>query len=121
MVGIPIHISENISAESLSAIKFQTYLRQNMKPNQSPSPNVCLDQKYHINHIRYISQQDGLAYLSREKGGGWDQIALIRYVWPWAKHVTLAHDSYTCKKFSNTHAFPTVSFGTSNIIYFSSI
>ena len=71
--------------------------------------------------MHYILQQDGLAYLSRDKGGGWDQIALIRYVWPWAKHVTLAHDSYTCKKFSNTHAFPSVSFATSNIIYFSSI
>ena len=62
-----------------------------------------------------------MAYLSRDKGGGWDQIALIRYVWPWAKHVTLAHDSYTCKKFSNTHAFPTVSFVTATIIYIKSI
>ena len=78
-------------------------------------------QTYRTYHIHYISQQDGLAYLSREKGGGWDQIALIRYVWPWAKHVTLAHDSYTCKKFSNTHAFPTVSFDIATIIYFSII
>ena len=52
--------------------------------------------------------QDGLAYLSRDKGGGWDQIALIRYIWPWGKHVTFSHDSYTCKKFSGTHPFPTV-------------
>jgi len=51
--------------------------------------------------------KDGIAYLSRDKGGGWDQIALLRFVWPWAKHVLFSHDSYTCKKFSGTHPFPT--------------
>jgi len=47
-----------------------------------------------------------LAYVSRLKGG-WDQVALQRYVWPWAKRTTFAHDSYTCKRFSYTHPFPT--------------
>lgn len=51
--------------------------------------------------------KDGLAYIPREKGGGYDQIALTRYIWPWAKKVALSHDSYTCHKFSKTSAFPT--------------
>ena len=51
--------------------------------------------------------KDGLAYIPREKGGGYDQIALVRYVWPWAKKVALSHDAYTCHKFSNTSPFPT--------------
>jgi hypothetical protein len=50
---------------------------------------------------------DGLAYIPREKGGGYDQIALMRYIWPWAKKVALSHDSYCCRKFSNTSPFPT--------------
>ena len=32
---------------------------------------------------------------------------LCRYVWPWAKKMAFIHDSYTCKKFSYTHPFPT--------------
>ena len=34
---------------------------------------------------------DGLAYIPREKGGGYDQIALMRYIWPWGKKVALSH------------------------------
>jgi hypothetical protein len=30
-----------------------------------------------------------------------------RYVWPWAKKITFAHDSFNCRAFSNTHPFPT--------------
>jgi len=51
--------------------------------------------------------KDGLAYIPREKGGGYDQIALMRYFWPWGKKVALSHDSYTCRKFSHTAPFPT--------------
>lgn len=50
--------------------------------------------------------KNGLAYIDRFKGG-WDQVALQRYVWPWAKKMAFIHDSYTCKKFSYTHPFPT--------------
>jgi len=50
--------------------------------------------------------KNGLAYMSRLKGG-WDQVALQRYVWPWAKKMLFSHDSYTCKRFSYTHPFPT--------------
>jgi hypothetical protein len=64
--------------------------------------------------------KNAVAYISRLKGG-WDQVALQQYVWPWAKRHTFAHDSYTCKviageptpptlppqKFSYTHPFPT--------------
>lgn len=51
--------------------------------------------------------KDGISYVSRQTGGGYDQVALTRYVWPWAKKVALCHDSYTCHKFSKTVAFPT--------------
>ena len=51
--------------------------------------------------------KDGVAYVGPEKGGGYDQIALTRYVWPWGKKVALSHDAYTCRKFSNTSPFPT--------------
>ena len=51
--------------------------------------------------------RDGIAYIPREKGGGYDQIAIMRYVWPWAKKVAMSHDSYTCHKFSGTYPFPT--------------
>jgi len=50
--------------------------------------------------------KDPVAFAARASGG-WDQIALRRYVWPWAKKITFAHDSYTCRKFSYTHPFPT--------------
>jgi len=50
--------------------------------------------------------KNGLAYIDRFKGG-WDQVALQRYIWPWAKKLTYVHDSYTCKKFSYTRPFPT--------------
>ena len=30
-----------------------------------------------------------------------------RYVWPWAKNISIAHDSYLCKKYPFTKAFPT--------------
>ncbi len=28
-------------------------------------------------------------------------------VWPWAKRLTMTHDSYLCKKYSYTSPFPT--------------
>lgn len=37
---------------------------------------------------------------------GPDQTALARHVWPWARQVALAHDSFLCKKFSSTSPFP---------------
>ena len=40
--------------------------------------------------------RNGVSYVNRTLGG-WDQIALQRYVWPWAKRVSYAHDSYNCK------------------------
>ena len=32
---------------------------------------------------------------------------VCRYVWPWAKENSIAHDSYSCARFSYTKAFPT--------------
>ena len=51
--------------------------------------------------------KDAIAYIDRVSGGGYDQIALVRYVWPWGKKVAISHDSYTCHKFPRTSAFPT--------------
>ena len=51
--------------------------------------------------------KDGIAYVPREEGGGYDQIALTRFVWPWAKKMALSHDSYTGHKFTRTSPFPT--------------
>ena len=31
----------------------------------------------------------------------------FRYVWPWAKDISIAHDSYLCKNYPFTKAFPT--------------
>eukprot|EP00095_Tigriopus_kingsejongensis_P005425 maker-scaffold576_size132709-snap-gene-0.17 protein:Tk05425 transcript:maker-scaffold576_size132709-snap-gene-0.17-mRNA-1 annotation:"hypothetical protein DAPPUDRAFT_96285" len=47
-----------------------------------------------------------LAYLPNDEGG-YDQIALLRYVWKWAKKDLMAHDSYNCYKFASAQAFPT--------------
>ena len=41
--------------------------------------------------------RNGVSYVNRTLGG-WDQIALQRYVWPWAKRVSYSHDSYNCKR-----------------------
>ena len=30
-----------------------------------------------------------------------------RYVWPWAQNMSVAHDAYSCERFSNTKPFPT--------------
>jgi hypothetical protein len=32
---------------------------------------------------------------------------IIRYVWPWAKGISIGHDSYLCKRYKYTQAFPT--------------
>ena len=32
---------------------------------------------------------------------------LYRYVWPWAIHDSMCHDSYSCSKFPSTRPFPT--------------
>ena len=32
---------------------------------------------------------------------------MCRFVWPWAKHSSLCHDSYHCHRFARTRAFPT--------------
>ena len=50
--------------------------------------------------------KDELLWASRKKWGP-DQSFLRKYVWRWAKKDTLSHDSYHCKKFSNTKPFPT--------------
>ena len=31
----------------------------------------------------------------------------FRYVWPWAKRVSIGHDSYTCHSYPYTKGFPT--------------
>ena len=49
---------------------------------------------------------DGICYAPRDKGG-YDQICLAHYMWPWAKRVMMAHDSYLCKSYPNTRPFPT--------------
>ena len=72
--------------------------------------------------------EDPVSYVSGWQGG-WDQIALTRYVWQWSKRYdtlpfysmqrskfmsenpndrfAMSHDSYTCRKFPDTTAFPT--------------
>ena len=50
--------------------------------------------------------RDELLWASRNEWGP-DQNFLRRYVWRWAKRDVLSHDSFHCKKFSNTRAFPT--------------
>ena len=37
---------------------------------------------------------------------GPDQGFLRKYIWPWAKFDAMQHDSYFCKKYSGTRAFP---------------
>ena len=32
---------------------------------------------------------------------------LFRYVWPWAKELSIGHDSYTCNSYPYTKGFPT--------------
>ena len=39
--------------------------------------------------------------------GGYDQVCLGHYVWPWAKRKIMQHDSYSCHKYSRTRPFPT--------------
>eukprot|EP00093_Oithona_nana_P009625 09625.XXX_377775_379280_1 [CDS] Oithona nana genome sequencing. len=36
-----------------------------------------------------------------------DQALLERYLWPWAKDITLQHDSYHCDLFAKSHPWPT--------------
>jgi hypothetical protein len=50
--------------------------------------------------------QDPLFYSSR-KNGGTDQTMLKKYVWPWARKIVMAHDSFTCRSFWRTQPFPT--------------
>lgn len=38
---------------------------------------------------------------------GPDQRFLSKYVWPWAKKVSIGHDSYTCRSYPYTKGFPT--------------
>ena len=50
--------------------------------------------------------KDEISWANR-KDWGPDQNFLRRYVWRWAKKDAISHDSYHCKKFSNTKPFPT--------------
>ena len=34
-------------------------------------------------------------------------VSLLRYVWPWSKEISIAHDSYNCKSYPYTKGFPT--------------
>ena len=34
-------------------------------------------------------------------------VSLLRYVWPWSKNISIAHDSYNCKSYPYTKGFPT--------------
>ena len=34
-------------------------------------------------------------------------LSLLRYVWPWSKEISIAHDSYNCKSYPYTKSFPT--------------
>eukprot|EP00096_Caligus_rogercresseyi_P007457 TRINITY_DN25318_c0_g1_i1.p1 TRINITY_DN25318_c0_g1~~TRINITY_DN25318_c0_g1_i1.p1 ORF type:complete len:364 (-),score=14.41 TRINITY_DN25318_c0_g1_i1:7-1098(-) len=54
---------------------------------------------------KLFKDTSGLAYVNRNKGG-YDQVALTKYIWPWAKWKALCHDSYLCKKYSRTSPFP---------------
>ena len=38
--------------------------------------------------------------------GSEDQALLERYLWPWAKALTLQHDSYHCDLFTKSHPWP---------------
>ncbi|CAB4060741.1 unnamed protein product [Lepeophtheirus salmonis] len=55
---------------------------------------------------KLFKDTSGLAYINRTLGG-YDQVALSKYVWPWAKWRALSHDSYLCKKYPRTSPFPT--------------
>jgi len=48
---------------------------------------------------------DGLMWKARNLTGP-DQGFLRKYIWPWAKFDAMQHDSYFCKKYSGTRAFP---------------
>ena len=49
---------------------------------------------------------DPLLWTSRTNYGA-DQHLLSKHVWPWAKHISISHDSYTCQKYPNTRPYPT--------------
>ena len=49
---------------------------------------------------------DSLTYSARTIKGP-DQIILTRYVWPWARNMSLQHDSYTCHHYPGSVGFPT--------------
>jgi len=49
---------------------------------------------------------DGVMWMARNQTGP-DQLFLKKYVWPWAKRDSMQHDSYFCKRYSGTRAFPT--------------
>ena len=49
---------------------------------------------------------DSLTYSARTRKGP-DQIILTRYIWPWARNMSLQHDSYTCQYYPGSIGFPT--------------
>ena len=50
--------------------------------------------------------EDPLCWAGRQAKGP-DQELLSRYVWPWARHMALEHDSYTCHMYPGSVGFPT--------------
>lgn len=50
--------------------------------------------------------QDTLLWAKRNDYGP-DQGFLAKHVWPWAKRLSLGHDSYLCHKYPYTRGFPT--------------
>ena len=50
--------------------------------------------------------KDPVSYGTRSKGG-YDQVALGSWIYPWAKWKALSHDSYLCMKYPRTSPWPT--------------
>jgi len=50
--------------------------------------------------------KDKIVWADR-KSWGPDQKFLSRHVWPWAKRLSIGHDSYTCESYPYTKGFPT--------------
>lgn len=53
------------------------------------------------------SLQDKEHSLGARKERNHDQVLLEKHFWPVVRNEALIHDSYTCQKYWNAHAFPT--------------
>ena len=109
-------LDSRVNSREVAAV--QEFLRSNMSLHlmrdhpQHGAPILAGMWGAKVYHLRKTFKKVMGRLFADSKCHGWrksdhDQVCLKRYVWPWAKSVTMSHDAFLCQNYPNTRPFPT--------------